>query len=161
MLRMAQIFLAFTLILAVAGCVRPQSVEPPGIALQNVRILKAEGLMQRLEIVLEVSNPNDFDIPLKGLEFAMQLNGLDFAEGLANDRITIPRLGRATVPVEVNVSLISVFQQLQAVQKNGRLDYQIAGKVFLDHMLVSSVPFDREGTVVLDRKSGTPRFEPI
>lgn len=161
MRHVARICLASILILAVAGCVKPESMEPPGITLQNIRLLKVDGLRQRLEVVLEVSNPNDFDIPMKGLEFAMQLNGLDFADGLANDRITIPRLGRATVPVEVNVSLLSVFQQLQAMRAAGRLDYQIAGKVFLDHMLVSTVPFDREGTVVMDPNSGTPRLEPI
>jgi len=88
------------LLAGLAGCVAPQKVEAPGVALQDVKILNSEGFTQHLRVDLLVSNPNDFDIPLTGLKFGMQMNGLDFAEGLSNQRVDIPRLGRAVVPVE-------------------------------------------------------------
>lgn len=158
---MAQTFLTFTLILAAAGCVTPQSVEAPGIALENVRLLKAEGLSQRLQVDLLVSNPNDFNIPLTGLQFSMQANGREFGKGLSGDRVTIPRLGQATVSVEIRVSVLSIFQQIQEMQSTGSLTYQVTGKAFLDHILIGSVPFDRAINVTLDKETGVPRFDPV
>lgn len=158
---MVRFFTVLLFSLTVAGCVTPQSVEPPRIALENVRLLKPEGLSQRLQVDLLVSNPNDFDIPLTGLQFSMLAGGQQFAEGLSDKRITIPRLGRATVPVEIRVSVISVFQQIQEIQSAGSLTYQVTGKAFLDHILIGSVPFDRMINVTLDENSGLPKFEPV
>lgn len=135
------------LIAGLGGCVAPQKVQAPSIALQDVKLLNTEGLTQYLRIELLVSNPNDFDIPLTGLKFGMQMNGLDFAEGLSDQRVDIPRLGRAVVPVEVTVSVLALMKQIQAVQKKNGLDYRVAGTVFLDHLLLPSVDFDREGKV--------------
>lgn len=151
------LILAFTL----SGCVTPRVVEQPRIALQNVRILKAEGLLQRLQVDLLVSNPNDFDIPLTGLDFNLRINGKDFASGLSNQRVTIPRLGDASVPVEVTVSLLSVFQQLQAFSKAQSLDYAIAGELHLDHMLLRTVPFDKSGSLKLRSDPGGGILAPI
>lgn len=136
------------LLLVLAGCVAPQSVKAPSITLGNVRILETRGLIQRLQIDLLVGNPNDFDIPLTGLEFTMQLNGLDFAQGLSSETVTIPRLGEATVPVDVSVSLLAVFQQMQMAASGQGVSYRIAGKAYLDHALVGTVPFARQGTLM-------------
>jgi LEA14-like dessication related protein len=138
------------LVAGLGGCVTPQKVQSPSIALQDVRLLNAEGLTQHLRIELLVSNPNDFDIPLTGLKFGLQMNGLDFAEGLSNQRVDIPRLGRAVVPVEVTVSVLALMRQIQAVQKKHGLDYRVAGTAFLDHLLLPSVDFDRTGKVDLN-----------
>lgn len=136
-------------IAGLGGCVSPQKVETPSIALQDVKLLNAVGLTQYLQVELLVSNPNDFDIPLTGLKFGMQMNGQDFAEGLSNQRVDIPRLGRAVVPVEVTVSVLAILKQIQAIQKSDGLDYRVAGTAYLDHPLLPSVDFDRQGKVDL------------
>jgi LEA14-like dessication related protein len=141
---------ALILFAGLSACVTPQTVQAPSIALQNVKLLEAEGLNQKLQVELLVSNPNDFDIPLTGLRFGMQMNGLDFAEGLSNQRVDIPRLGRAVVPVEVSVSILAVMKQIQAVQKKKGLEYRVAGTAFLDHVLLPKVDFDREGKLDLE-----------
>ena len=137
------------LIAGLGGCGAPQKVLAPSIALQDVKLSNTEGLTQHIRIELLVSNPNDFDIPLTGLKFGMQMNGLDFAEGLSSQRVDIPHLGRAVVPVEVTVSVLALMKQIQAVQKKNGLDYRVTGTVFLDHLLLPSVDFDRKGKVDL------------
>jgi LEA14-like dessication related protein len=132
------------------GCISPRQVEAPSIALQDVMLLNTEGFTQHLRVELLVSNPNDFDIPLTGLKFGMRMNGLNFAEGLSNQRVDIPRLGRAVVPVEVTVSVLAIMKQIQAVQRKNGLDYRVAGTVYLDHVLLPSVDFDRQGKLDLN-----------
>lgn len=150
---MSRLFAPLALIVLLAGlggCVTPDKVLAPKITFQNVKLLKAEGFTQRLEVELLVSNPNDFDIPLTGMKFVMQMNGLDFGEGLLSRRVDIPRLGRATVPVEVTVPVLAVFKQIQAIQKKKSLNYRVAGTAYLDHLLLPSIDFDREGKVDLN-----------
>ncbi len=142
---------AFVLLLSFGACVTPQSVEAPHVALGNVRLLESRGLMQRIRVDLLVSNPNDFDIPLTGLDFSMTVNGADFANGLSEAAVTLPRRGQATVPVEVTIKMLTVFNQIQAVQKRGALDYRLTGKAYLDHLLLPSVDFDRTGSLSLQR----------
>jgi LEA14-like dessication related protein len=112
-----------------------------------------------MEVQLLVSNPNDFEIPLTGLKFDMKMNGLDFAEGLSNQRVNIPRLGRAVVPVEVTVSVLSLMKQIQAVQKTNGVEYRVAGTAFLDHALLPRVDFDREGRIKLDIRGREKYFK--
>ena len=149
------------LFLILSGCVTPRSVIPPRIALGNVQILQARGMTQKLRVDLLVANPNDFDIPLTGLDFTLQLNGMDFARGLSNSTVTIPRLGEATVPVDVSVSLLAVVQQIQAATRAKEVTYRIAGKAFLDHALVSTVPFEKEGKLTVGADAEGPRFKPL
>ena len=152
---------AFGLFLSLGACVTPQSVKAPHVALENVRLLQARGLMQMIRVDLLVSNPNDFDIPLTGLGFSMTVNGADFAQGLSNETVTVPRLGRATVPVEVTIPMLAVLRQLQAVQKHGRLDYHLSGTVFLDHVLLPSIDFDRTGSLDLRNDGGGRRLQAL
>lgn len=160
---MRKLFPATVLILIVTltGCITAQSVKAPRIALGNVRLLDSKGLVQRLQIELLVANPNDFDIPLTGLQFTMQLNGLDFANGLSNARVTLPRLGEAVVPVTVTVSILAVLQQVQAVSESTGLEYKITGEVFIDHVLVGTVPFEKSGKLEMGGKPGETGFRPI
>ncbi|UCH75377.1 MAG: LEA type 2 family protein [Rhodospirillales bacterium] len=143
------------------ACVTPQSVEPPGIALQNVRLLEARGLVQMVRIDLLVSNPNDFDIPLTGLDFDMTVNGKNFAQGRSAAAVTLPRRGQASVPVDIGVEMLAVLRQLQAVQRLGKLDYRLSGTASLDHMLLPRVSFDRTGTLSLRRDGGGRRLQAL
>jgi LEA14-like dessication related protein len=154
-------FSVFFLSLLLVGCVTPQKVESPTVQLQNVKLLKARGLMQMVRVDLLVSNPNDFDIPLTGLQFNMEVNGVAFAEGLSNSRVDIPRLGRATVPVEVWIKGLTVVRQLQAVRKTKKLDYHLSGKALLDHVLLPSVTFDRRGSVAFRNDGSGMRFHAL
>lgn len=146
------------LLVGLGGCVTPQKVEAPTVTLQNVTLLGTKGLVQMMQVELLVSNPNDFDIPLTGLKFGMQMNGQDFAEGLSNQRVDIPRLGRAVVPVEIAVSILAVSEQIRQVYKQNGVQYRVAGTAFLDHVLLPSVDFDRQGKVSVKIVGNTMNF---
>lgn len=159
--RLYALLAAFTPLLMLGACVTPQSVQAPQIALENVRLLEARGLMQMVRVDLMVTNPNDFDIPLTGLDFSMTVNGKEFAQGLSNAAVTVPRRSRATVPVEVAISMLSVLRQIQAVQKSGTLDYHLSGTAFLDHVLLPRLDFERAGSLGLRNDGGGRRLQAL
>lgn len=147
------------LLVGLGGCVGPQKVQAPTIALQNVVFQKSQGFMQHLEVQLIVSNPNDFSIPLTGLKFDLKVNGLDFAQGLSNQHVEIPRLGRAVVPVDVTVSVLALMKQIQAAQKRKDLEYRVKGTAFLDQVLLPKIDFDRQGKIKLNLEGGRNGFK--
>lgn len=152
-------FFLIVIAAALTGCTVPKKVEAPTIELQDVVLLNAKGLMQHLRVELLVSNPNNFDIPLTGLRFDMQVNGKDFAEGLSNHRVDIPRLGRTVVPVDVAVSALVVMRQIRALSRAKSVDYRVVGTAFLDHTVVPEVNFEREGKVTFDIEGRRKSFK--
>ncbi len=79
-------------VLAVAACALvPPRIDPPEVALADVRIerLGADDIQARL--VLDVTNPNDSDVALEALAFTLALAGEQVVEASMPGRQTLPR----------------------------------------------------------------------
>lgn len=161
MQRLIASFALLVVVLAPSGCVNPKKVVAPTVVLQNVRIHESKGFVQRLQVDLLVTNPNDFDIPLTGMEFQMELNGAPFAQGLANKPVTIPRLGEAIVPVKVSIPVLLIMRQIKAVGRTGKLAYHLTGTVYLDHLILPEVAFERKGNLDLPNDKNGRRFRAV
>ncbi|MDA0664842.1 MAG: LEA type 2 family protein, partial [Proteobacteria bacterium] len=148
--------LAFSFLLA--ACASIGDVTPPSIQLSNMRLVSAGLLSQELMLQIRIGNPNDFDIPLKGLSFTLDVNGESFAEGLSNESVTVPRLGYATLSVAGSTSTLNLFRQLMALGNSDRIAYRLHGKAYVDGVAGRTpYPFDRKGELTLPVP--TPRQE--
>ena len=141
--------LAFVVLLA--GCAAVDNARPPTIELSNIRMEPGGGLLsQQFRLEIRVGNPNDFDLPLTGLTFRLDVNGHEFATGLSNETVTVPRLGYATVPVNGSTSIISIFRQLLTLGDGSRLSYRLHGDAFVATLGNSTrVPYERKGELSL------------
>ena len=63
----------------VAGCASYEPAIPPSIALANVELVRPGLLRQDLVLDLRIGNPNNFDIPIDGLTFRLDIDGQPFA----------------------------------------------------------------------------------
>jgi LEA14-like dessication related protein len=150
-------FFAVTLVLLVAGCASVDDAKPPSIQLSNLRLGAGGVLNQELLIELRIGNPNDFELPLTGLTFQLDVNGQPFANGLSNATVTVPRLGYATVPVTGNTNILSVFRQLMFLGKSDRITYRLHGDAYVGRLGINqSVPYERKGELSLLPNGGTP-----
>lgn len=126
--------------------------EPPEVLVSNVKPLGGTLFEQRLRVDLRVRNPNDFDLDVTGLDFTLQLNNKKVARGLANQAVTIPRLGEGILSVETTTSTLDVLRQLIHLSKGEDITYQITGVLHLQDV---PLPFDNEG-VILDVSKESP-----
>lgn len=142
---------ALILVLAAAGCAGvPRDVKPPEVHLADIRPKASSGVLeQSMELVLNVRNPNDFDVPIDGLRFDLTLNGQHFATGLSDEETVIPRLGEKRVTATASTSMLAVIQQMMLAGQRGRLDYRMEGEAFLGGLGDRTVPFESEGEVRL------------
>ncbi|MCB1961187.1 MAG: LEA type 2 family protein [Rhodocyclaceae bacterium] len=147
------------LVLALGGCASlPLSMQPPEVSVADLRLIEAGLLEQRFGLSLRVLNPNDVDIPVEGLRFAVELNGKPFARGVSGAAVTIPRLGEAVLEVEAVSSLAGMLRQLRAFgAERQRIDYRIAGELVTGG-LRAAMPFERSGEIDLSDLGGSTRF---
>lgn len=145
--------LAAALLLLVSACAAGGDPVPPQVRLADLRLLESGLFEQRFEIDLRIGNPNDFELPLDGLTFDLEVNGSDFARGFSDQRVTIPRLGEGTITVIATTTLIDVVRQMKLLAERGDLAYRLGGTAYLDSLARRSVPYESEGTFRLLEKN--------
>ncbi len=145
------------LLLSLAGCASMgPKLEAPRLTLVSVGMMSADVFSQQFRVRLHVQNPNDRDIPVKGIDYEIFLEGDSFAEGVANEPFVVPALGEREFDMTVRTNFVSSIGRLLS-RMNGRdgnkINYTITGKVVVDIPFVPSIPFSDTGTVDLN----TPR----
>ena len=127
-----------------AGCsTLPPNTSAPRISVAGLRIIDIDLLEQRYALRLRVQNPNDFALSVSGMDYAVELNGRDFAKGVSDRRMDVPAYSERLFEVEITSGLADLVHQLQALE-SGRskgLRYRIHGHVRLEG-IGSRVPFE-------------------
>lgn len=136
----------------VACSALPVGLEAPTVSVADIRLAGGGLLEQRFRLTLRVHNPNDRDLPLDGLNFVLELNDMEFAQGATSRPVMLQGLGDTLVDVEGVSNLGAVLDQLQQLSAGpGARDsvgYRIHGRLASRGM--GSFPFDRRGEISLN-----------
>lgn len=122
----------------------PGVVEQPKISIQNIGVQNVSLTQGTAVITLNVSNPNAFPIPIRGIQYGLSLNGYQVASG---DQVQEQMIGaRQDVPVNIPVKLnfIELAKLAPVAWRERKLQYDLSGAVKLP---LISVPFQRQGGV--------------
>lgn len=144
---------ACALIIAACSSLGPK-LEAPKIELVGVQMLSTDMFAQRFKVRVKVMNPNDLELPVRGLEYTIIMMGDTFAEGVSNDSFLLPARGEAEFDMMVTTNFVSSFGRLLSRVQGGKLegvDYEIAGKVMVDKGMFRKIPISHRGTVDFTR----------
>lgn len=144
------ICLGLVLMCFLAGCASLAGIRhSPDITLAGLDVAEIGLLEQRFVLKLRIQNPNDVDLPINGMRFDVELNGLAFAKGLSDKAVTVPRLGEIVLEVTATSTLGTVWRQLRELQREGRdrVTYRLEGRVLLPTL--GSVPFVQAGDIAM------------
>ncbi|MEN8803655.1 MAG: LEA type 2 family protein, partial [Thiogranum sp.] len=84
----------FVLVMGLASCTALTSKpESPRVTLVGLKLISAELLEQRYQVNLRVMNPNAFELPVRGIDFRLDINGQAFADGVSNQAVDVPAYG--------------------------------------------------------------------
>jgi LEA14-like dessication related protein len=148
---------------AIVGCaaLRPgQELIAPQVHIADLDVLNTGLFEQRFRVTLRVANPNDFDLPLDGLRFGLDINGRHFADGFSPAAVTIPRLGDETITVEAVTSTFDILRQLSTLSRNEAITYGLEGTVFLRSTVQRQLSFAQEGKLELLPTDAVRRLVP-
>ena len=150
---------ALILTLALLSCSTLTSKpESPRVTLVGLKLVSVELLEQRYQVRLRVKNPNTFALPIRGIDFRLELNGQTFADGVSSESVDVPAFGENVIELEVSSNLLQVFQQLQSLEQ-GRMpafEYRISGSMATG-VYGQKLPFDYAGELQLSEATRSKR----
>ena len=149
--RPVAVVLATLILAAVSACATMRYSESPRVHLVALRPLDIQLFEQRYRVRLRVQNPNPAELPIRGVDFELAVNGRAFASGVSAEPITVPAFGEAVLEVDVASSLVRLIEQFRTLGRSQSLNYLVTGTIAVDG-LPGRLPFRREG--VLDLGAG-------
>jgi LEA14-like dessication related protein len=148
---------AVAVLAALAACTGLGDLQTPRLDVLGVQMLSTDMFAQRFTVRMHVQNPNDVELPVKGIDYKLLLMGDQFAEGVTNETFVLPALGEAEFDMTVTTNFVSSFGRLISRMGGGKLEdveYELAGTLFIDKGMVRKVPFNKKGTVDFTRALG-------
>lgn len=128
--------------------------EIPDVSLAGLSFSEPGLFEQGLTVQLRLKNPNEFDIPVDGLDFALNVNNTPFANGLTKQDFILPSLGEIVVPVHITIPTDDLIERVVAVGTGKRLDYALTGEAEIGSWFANPVPFIRTGKLALPNLPG-------
>lgn len=127
-----------TALVLVAGCLamsacsslRP-GFEAPTVTVKSFRTLPSQGTMPNFEIGLHVINPNAEPLKLRGVSYAVKLEGQEIIKGVSNQLPVIEGYGEGDVTLTATASLLAgmrVLGKLMSAPDNS-VDYALEAKL--------------------------------
>lgn len=154
---MSKIFvrsLMITSVLLFAACssLAPK-LETPRLTIVNVAMTSGDVFSQNFLVHLNVQNPNDRELAIKGIDYQLFLQGDSFAEGVSSKPFVVPALGETEFDLTVRTNFVSSVGRL-LTRLNGKktVEYVLEGKVMLESGMIRKIPFRETGSVDLTTK---------
>ena len=143
-----------TALLALAACSGLGDLQTPQLEVLGVQMMSTDMFAQRFTVRMHVQNPNNMELPVKGIDYTLLLMGDLFAEGKTNEPFILPAMGEAEFDMTVTTNFVSSFGRLISRLGGGKLediDYELAGTLLLDKGMVRKIPFNKRGTLDFSR----------
>ncbi len=138
-------FLLFMLVIVLLpACSMKDAAEKMSLTLKRVQVGEVTPTGFNATVYMQVDNPNSFGVRIADLDYHVEVNGKEVAQGRIKDEIKIPASGSvvAELPVEVNYNELQddIFKALK-----GKLDYRMTGYAVLKTWFGSyTLPFDTQ-----------------
>src|SRR5215469_11894125 len=130
----------------VAACALAPKLEPPQVSIADVQVVSGDLWSQRLKVRLHVQNPNDRALPVRSIDYRIEIEGEQFASGESVASFVVPPLGQAEFDMTVNTNLAGALLKVLARGTAGlgkEIPYRLSGKVSLSEGWWRSIPFDQ------------------
>jgi LEA14-like dessication related protein len=142
---------AAALALLGGGCALAPKLTTPTLTIVGVKLEGSDLLAQRLKVRVHVQNPNDRTLPIKGIEYTLDVDGQPFATGDSAGSFVVPALGEAEFDMNVTTNMAGTLVRLLARPSDARasVPYRLTGKISLSQGWLQSIPFEQHGTFSL------------
>ena len=146
--RLTLIILAFSL----GGCslVAPKFTRP-NVTVISVELRSGSLLQQNFAVKLNIQNPNDRALPVRGLHTQLNVGGEQIASGVSDRAIVVPAFGESEFDMTITANLALALLKLadKANQHADTIDYEVTGVANIDLPFLRTLPFRQSGSLNL------------
>jgi LEA14-like dessication related protein len=134
-----------------AGCASLYgSYEAPSVQVQGVELLGGDLQHQRLRVHLAIDNPNRRALSVRTVSYQVALAGTPLASGRNTSPFSVPALGQGSFDLDVEADFAQALGIVGEHLREGRVEYQVAGRVKLASGWIPELPFTGRGQLPLE-----------
>lgn len=124
----------------------------PNVTVSSIQLRGGNLLQQNFAVKLNIQNPNDRDLPVRGVHAELNVGGEQIASGLSDRAIVIPAFGEAQIDVTVTANMLLALSKLtnKLNQQADSIDYDLTGAASIDLPFLRNLPFHQTGTLPLN-----------
>ena len=129
--------------LLLGGCAAlEQSVQKPTVSVTSAQFKQVtlqEGL---LDARIQISNPNSFSLPVKGIVYRLVLNNREFANSTMSFDRKIPAKGSIQAALPIRFRYVELIEGISQILTRQHVTFQLTGDVDVG---LFSVPYSKTG----------------
>ena len=144
--RTASVGLFGALTALLAACATAPKLEPPKVSIVGIQVVSAEVWVQHLKVRLQLHNPNDRDLPVKAIEYTVEIAGQNIASGSYAESFVVPAHGDAEFDTSLTANLAAALLRLLSHVPSTLVPYRLAGKITLGEGL-GRIPFEEHASL--------------
>jgi LEA14-like dessication related protein len=148
--RLLKIF-ALTLALSACSLVAPKFTRP-NVTVIGIEMRSGNLLQQTFAVRLNIQNPNDRALPVRGLHTELNVGGQQIASGVSDRAVIVPAFGESEFDMTVTANLALALLKF-ADKANGQrdsIDYELTGEASIDLPFLRNLPFRQSGSFNLN-----------
>jgi len=126
--------------------------EKPTFSLKEIAITRLSLTEINFLLGIEVRNPNNFDLKLRSLKYAVYLNDRQVGNGRLENEILISKAAPTLVQVPLSTDFKQLGNPVDLFLSGKDLHYKIEGAAIVKTTLgTTTVPFSKEGEIKIKR----------
>lgn len=143
------LWLLLVSLLSLNGCaVFNRSYVEPEISLADVEMLKSNLWEQSFRLRLRVDNPNDRNLPIRGMQYQIYLNNARLATGVTDRAFDVPAYGSEYFDLTVRSNIWRHLRDLlKTVESQKPIDYRITGHISTGYFWAPRINLNQAGTL--------------
>ena len=155
MQKLIRLLFPICLLLLVQGCSWLQKdLRNPDVKVVGFSTTKGGNnlLEQKFALRLHLTNPNDLELDVKGMNFEFEIEGVELIRGVSDDVPLIKPFSEAEFTVQGSANVIQAVRLLKKLQKkpDAELAYTLNTRIVLRHGWPSSFNLKKDGTLNLN-----------
>jgi len=141
---------AAALLITLSGCASTFKLEAPKLSVVSMKVQSADIFSQRMQIRMLVQNPNDRELPIKGITYRIEVNDAELGQGQTDTPFVVPAMGEAEFDMQFTANLATALSKFLGRKGSSEtIDYRLRGDVALSSGFLRRIPFDERGSVKL------------
>ncbi|NQY99813.1 MAG: LEA type 2 family protein [Bdellovibrionales bacterium] len=147
---MIRSFVLLLVAFSISACAVLQmaSFEKPKVKLHGIELQKIDFQNVDLVFEVEVQNPNDFKLSMKGLNYVVEMNGDKVATQDLNTPVEVGAQQSSIVKLPLKLDYAQIFGSIGGFLKAKESTYTIKGSAQFG---VLSLPFSESGEIRIDK----------
>jgi LEA14-like dessication related protein len=125
------------------------TIQPPTVTVESLRVLSLAEAQASLSITLRLTNPNNFDLVAKSVDFEVALDGRRAASVHSVHIDPLPAGGEAKVELAGHVEVAAIAAALMTLGSRLPVEYTLTGTVTLQDG--SALAFSHKGEIPVAR----------